>query len=291
MINSISNDFLSVDVKTEGAELCSLKQLKNNKEFLWTGDAKYWNGQSPILFPVVGRIRKQGLVIDGQIFDMPKHGFARKTEFELIEHCGTNLRYRIADSDYTYSVYPYKFLFDVEYKLVENCLEICFTVTNSDEKVMCFSLGAHPGFNCPLDEDEKFSDYYIEFDRNETADCWRIVDDLLAKCEPKYLENQDLLTLDRHMFKDDALVFKQLNSSRLYLCSRKRGRRLEIDFAGFKHLGLWTKSEDAPFICIEPWLGYDDVKGFEGDITEKEGIELLNPGKQFSCSYSIKVLG
>jgi galactose mutarotase-like enzyme len=64
---------------------------------------------------------------------------------------------------------------------------------------------------------------------------------------------------------------------------------VRVNFKSFPHLGIWTK-ENAPFICIEPWHGYSDLFNSSGDITEKEGIIMLEPGKQFSAGFSIEVL-
>ena len=36
----------------DGAQLNSLK--KNDTEYLWQGDKKYWAGQAPVCFPIVG---------------------------------------------------------------------------------------------------------------------------------------------------------------------------------------------------------------------------------------------
>jgi galactose mutarotase-like enzyme len=54
------------------------------------------------------------------------------------------------------------------------------------------------------------------------------------------------------------------------------------------HLGIWTKP-GAGFICIEPWQGYADPEGFEGELAEKPRIVLLEPGTARSFHMVIAV--
>ena len=42
----IENDFLTVDVNENGAELWSIKSKKTGIEYLWQGNAEYWKGRA-----------------------------------------------------------------------------------------------------------------------------------------------------------------------------------------------------------------------------------------------------
>ena len=39
---SISNEQITIEVKTHGAELVSLVKNDSKREYMWCGDAKYW---------------------------------------------------------------------------------------------------------------------------------------------------------------------------------------------------------------------------------------------------------
>jgi len=41
MIEKIENEYLSIEIKTFGAELTSVKSIKDKCEVLWQGDEKY----------------------------------------------------------------------------------------------------------------------------------------------------------------------------------------------------------------------------------------------------------
>ena len=58
MIYSVENEYLTLQVNDIGAELHSLKSKKTGEEYIWYGTPEIWNGQSPILFPVIGRKKR-----------------------------------------------------------------------------------------------------------------------------------------------------------------------------------------------------------------------------------------
>jgi galactose mutarotase-like enzyme len=53
-------------------------------------------------------------------------------------------------------------------------------------------------------------------------------------------------------------------------------------------LGIWTK-KDAPFICIEPWLGIADNANTSGKIEEKEGIQILENNSKKQIAWSVEL--
>ena len=85
MIHYIENEQLKIGVKEQGCELTSIFSKKDNTERLWQGDKSIWNGQSPILFPVIGRLLDDKYILDGKEYEMPKHGFARNLQWSLKE--------------------------------------------------------------------------------------------------------------------------------------------------------------------------------------------------------------
>ena len=178
----LENGKLSVDVKSYGAELTSIKY--NNKEFLWKGDSKYWGRHAPILFPIVGRFKDHTTFIDGKEYAMGQHGFARDSEFKEVFSSENKVTYLLTYSKDSLKIYPYKFELYISYEIFENKVKVTYEVKNVDEKTIFFSIGGHPAFNWPLVEDEKFEDYYIEFNEKETQKFIKCVDGCV-----KYEEN------------------------------------------------------------------------------------------------------
>ena len=91
MVYGIENERLKIKVKTLGAELTSIQSVTGELEYLWQGDPAYWSGQSYILFPVIVGLPDNGYQYQGQVYKMKSHGFARNTEFEMVEQTGKSL--------------------------------------------------------------------------------------------------------------------------------------------------------------------------------------------------------
>ena len=285
MIKTIANDHLTICVKSFGAELCSVKSA-DGFEYMWQGDPSVWDKHSPILFPVVGRMRDGGRYqFDGSEFVMPKHGFARTSEFALVDVQQGSMTFEMTESDATLACWPFRFVLRVRYTLERDSLRVGFEVSNTDERTMYFSLGGHPAFACPLQADRDFADYHLQFETPEMADRWYVENGLLGCCQQNFFNNTDRMDICSELFDDDALIFKDLRSNTLTLASDLDERSVQVAFDGCPDLGIWSMGTG--FVCIEPWFGYDDPVDFEGPFEQKPGIVSLEPGGTFRPEYRI----
>lgn len=290
MIYTIENEFLSVAIKTKGAELSSIKAKENNLEYLWQGIERYWPGQSPVLFPTVGKVRNNQYTLDGKVYELLSHGFGRHSEFTLVEKTDSEALFELNYSEETLEVYPFKFKFQIRYVLKERSLYVKYKVINADDKDMYFSLGGHPGFNCPLFEDETMEDYFFELDKKETADLMLVAKGGFFLRETKrFLEDSNIIPLSEELFKKDALVFAGLNSENITLKSRKHNKSVTVNFKGFPYLALWSRATGGPFVCVEPWFSHGDYVDFEGDFKDREGTLTLAANKEFDAEFTISI--
>ena len=53
-------------------------------------------------------------------------------------------------------------------------------------------------------------------------------------------------------------------------------------------LGLWAR-RGAPYVCIEPWHGFDDDHAVSGELVDKPGIVSLAPGALFASTNSLSI--
>ncbi|MFN3404594.1 MAG: aldose 1-epimerase family protein [Cytophagaceae bacterium] len=288
MVAIIINEFLKVSVKSSGAELISIKNTISNTEYLWQGDPSFWGRRAPVLFPIVGKVSGNKYRVDGKEYELPQHGFARDMHFDLVDQQDSNLTYCLKSSEQTKKLYPYDFELYISYSLNGNKLIVSYEVKNTDDKAIYFSIGAHPGFRCPLEEKESFNDYYLEFEKKENAVRHLITEGLANGKTEEVLKDENILNLSYDLFNTkDAVIFKNLKSSQVTLKSRKSKHQIKMDFAGFPYLGIWTKP--GPFVCLEPWFGIADQYGYEGEFKDKEAIRSLMKGKTFKAEYSIEI--
>lgn len=285
----IKNSFIKAKIKSFGAELNSLQKIDEDLEYIWQGDSKYWNRHSPILFPIVGRLKNDSYTYQNQKYNMTQHGFARDKEFELVINEADFIEFRLKSDEKTLEIYPFSFELYLSYKLEKSKLIVSYKVINKSDDKMLFSIGAHPAFNWTLKEDEKKEDYFIEFEDLKQIKRYFLNDlGLLYKKEDlKIIDNK--IPLNEKLFKNDALVFNDLNIKRVSLKSIKNENFVRLNFEKFPYLGIWSKPSGAPFICIEPWFGIADDENSIQNFEEKKGLISLQKNEIFSCFYSIEV--
>lgn len=290
-MQTIQNKKLKISVNEFGAALTSISSLKNNKEYLWRGDDAFWGGQAPILFPFVGRLKNDTFIAKGKEYSQKQHGFFRKSnETKLIDQTDSTLTYSIKHSKATLEVYPYEFEFITQYEIVGTKINILHKVTNLGNQTMYFSLGEHPAFNCSLiDPNKSYEDCALIFSENETDVTWNLSDEgLFDTTTTNILADTNKIDLNQKSFENDALVFKNLKSKTITLKNKNEGPLVTLRYDDFPLLGIWSK-QDAPFVCIEPWIGCADSINSSQKIEEKEGIIPLDSNQTFEASYSIEI--
>ncbi len=288
-MNVLENEELKVTINPKGAEIISLIDKNDHTEYIWSGSKDIWGFNAPHLFPIVGTLKDNTLIVDDEKYHLNRHGFARTSTFRKIEAAPQQAIFEIRYDDEFLKVYPYKFEFQVIYHLKGRTLEILYKVINMDDKAIYFSVGAHPAFNVPLVKGENFEDYSIEFQYDEELVAHQISEEgLFNGVSTKIPTIKQELKLEKSLFERDALVFKDIKSRSVLLKSKVGSKTVKVEFPHFNYLGLWTKA-DAPFICIEPWLGCSDTEGEFKDIKQKEGIQSVEKGHVFESMFCISV--
>lgn len=283
---TISNDILQATILTKGAELSSLILLATGDDYMWPAD-EAWSKHSPVLFPIVGTLKNNTYYHNNNAYQLPRHGFARDKNFTVIEQFTDRISLQLTDDESTHSVYPFAFKFIIVYSLVNNALHVTYHVQNTGNDVLYFSVGGHPAFKLPMAADTNYDDYFLQFNENETAGRWPISPDGLIENTPlPLLDNINKLPLTKELFAKDALVFKNLQSNTVTLASDKTNKSLTFSFPGFNYLGLWA-AKGADFICIEPWCGIADSVDANQQLSDKEGIETLQPKSSFEKTWTV----
>ncbi len=289
----LSNDKISIRVQPMGAQLCSLIRKEDNAQMLWKGDKAFWGYHAPVLFPFVGSFNEQKYRYKGLTYEMGQHGFARQTPFTFVSADENHVTFALTDNNETRKVYPFSFSFEVTHTIEDRSVEVQWHVVNpSQDEPLYFSIGAHPAFNTPPVDGIAKNDCYVRFGgkkeltyivpdaATKTADT---ASTALMKLEDGYLKIED------HLFDIDTFIFENGQVEEASLCGPDKRPFITVRCKHFPFFGLWTKSDDAPFVCLEPWFGRLDDKGFEGELPEKTGILCLGPGDEFEVAYSIIV--
>ncbi len=276
-------------ISSRGAELQSLSNTDTGEEYLWQGDPAVWDGRAPILFPVIGRLKGEGIEINGKRFPLSKHGFARQCEFEVVEQTADRLSLQLNANEQSKAVYPYDFSLIVSFDLLDATIAISYKVINNGEDKMFFTIGSHPAIRLPL-EDSNLEDYCIELSEPETLQRFILQEGLTPTEGVDFLDNEQSIPLTKTLFDQDALIFKNINSRKISIKHKTTGIRASVLTGGAPHLGIWAKP-DAAYVCIEPWFGYDDPINASGKIEQKPGMISLESQASFSTGIAIRTGG
>lgn len=284
---TLHGDGISATIVAQGAELVSLQDIRGF-EFLWQAGPE-WRRHSPVLFPIVGRLKGDQLRHRGQTYPMTQHGFARDKPFVWAQRGPRSCTLVLTDDADTRTHYPFAFRLAVTYTLDRQQLGVTFDIANTGDEPLPASVGAHPAFNWPLLPDLAKTDYQLTFASAEPAPIRRLKDGLLlAATQPTPIEG-NTLALSERLFDEDAVILDQpVSSSVRYAAGR--GPAIEMSWQGLPELGIWSKPGGAPFLCIEPWHGIASPLDSDGDFVDKPGVMLIAPGAKRVLSYQIRLL-
>ena len=278
---TIKNSEICVKIAKKGAEIQSVK--RGDTEYMWNDkNPEIWPKTAPIMFPICGGLKNGRYELDSTSYEMPRHGFARISDFAVENQTDTSVTFILYDNEETRKMYPFTFAFRVKYELDSSSLKVTYDAENLDSKTMYFSFGGHEAYACP----EGIEAYELIFPEKEMLYAYTTSGELLTSEKTLIVDNSERLILDDKYFEIDALVFRNVKSNSAVLQSKSGSRRIKVEFDGFDYLVLWHKHK-SPYLCIEPWCGIPDVVGSEYDIAKKEGIHALSAGEHFARTHTI----
>ena len=279
MLHYLENNILKISINTHGAELSSIFNKKENKEMLWHGDPEFWGRKSPVLFPVVGKYKNGKTTYNGKEYALGQHGFARDSEFTLIEQNDSKLVFALESNEETLTKYPFKFRLICSFELKNDTIIVGWKVENIDDKTIYFSIGAHPAFYCEKSK--------TTLSMNTENLKYSLVNSDGLYTPEKY-DVESSFVLHDNIFDKDALIIENSNVTEVSLVDNDK-KYLTMKFTA-PLFGIWSPTKkNAPFVCIEPWFGRCDGADFCGDITEREWGNSLDVNENWYREYEIVI--
>lgn len=289
----IENEQLTVQIDPLGAQMHSIKRNAAGLEYLWQGDPKSWKRQAPVLFPFVGRLKDDQYEYQGKVYHQTQHGFARDREFQVVEQSSERVVFELRDDEKTRAAFPFAFVLTITYQLDEDRLLISYRVENpSNDQTLIYALGAHPGFNVPVDEQGSFET--TQFSVSPAIDYQQVK--LVAPGpfndleHPAVLHMQQPITLDHELFDEDARIFATKGmpfTATLTEPQTNHGVHVQVNGAPF--VGVWSPyPAQANLVCVEPWWGIADSIHSDGKLEDKQVMSRLAPGKHEDYAFAIQ---
>jgi galactose mutarotase-like enzyme len=284
----LESSFLEVSINNHGAEINSVKN-KSGLEFIWQADKNTWARHTPVLFPIVGKLKDNKYFFGGKEYSLPQHGFARDLKFDLLSQTKTTCSFQLKSTPETKIKFPFDFVFEINYRLNDSTLTTTYEIKNRSEGNMLFSVGAHPGFNCPLLPEEKFENYYLEFE-NSNYSLTTLNGGLRTNQKTNFPLSNNILPLSDKLFNNDALVFENNQINKITLRSSASNHQINMECNNWPYFGIWSKKDNQKFICLEPWHGIADNENTNQLFENKDGILHLKAHEEFRCSFSMSFL-
>ncbi len=287
MTRTIQNDNLIAIIDTHGAELISVKNQLNHKEYIWSAKPDVWKRHAPVLFPVVGKYKNGVTIHNGQEYKLPQHGFARDMEFEVVSSDGTSVSMKLTSDEKTKEVYPFDFELYCIFSLSGNTITASWKVVNKSDEEMYFSIGGHPAF---VDSEvESLSEYKMKFDTASSKVVYHHINtDGLRLPEEHTIDLEDgCETLTPTYYDLDALIVENSDVKGVSLLRPNGDMIVDVKF-DCPVFGLWSAAgKNLPFLCIEPWYGRTDADTFSGELKDREFSNHLAAGETFDASYTM----
>ena len=287
MLHEIKNNIITAIINDLGAELISLKF--NNIDILNNPITSTWNKVSPFLFPVVSKLYNESYLVNETIYNISKHGFAKNMIFDVLLKEQSKITFKLSSSSETLKYYPYNFELYISYIVDNDNLKANIKIKNTDNQNIYFMIGGHPGFKVPFYDNEKYEDYYLEFENNETCTNRLVLNGSISNKYIDYLKNENKIKLQHNLFDNDALILNNLSSKYVDIKTNNHKEYIRFYFKDFETLAIWaTNDKKTKFICLEPWSGINiDYQ----KINDKLGTNKLNINEEKTYSYTIQVKG
>lgn len=269
-------------LSTYGGNINSFYNKENKFEHIWQYNSEIWPRRTNLCFPICGALKNQEYSYKGKTYHMENHGYARETEFSVIEECNTKLVLHTQSNKETKLIYPFDYELDIIYTLLEDSLLIEYKVTNTGLDEMFYSIGNHYAYNL-RENKENSSFYFSSIQKTGEIDFSKgcLSDDIFHSRD--YYPIKEATKVD-----STPLIYNTLNTDWVGV-GDKNGVITKVIGEGFNYLVLWApKGEKTKGACIEFWDGLKDFDNASGNLEEKKGIRSLKKGE--SRSYSQRIL-
>jgi galactose mutarotase-like enzyme len=184
-------------------------------------------------------------------------------------------------------VYPYDFTLSVSYVLDDNKIGVIWHVHNTDAREIHFQIGGHPAFNVP----EGKTSGRIRLDCQEPMDALHSYPDSSHSMdEVPFVEAENgLIEFSENTWRNDSIKIHKSQLHRAELLNKAGEPEVTVEFRT-PVVAFWSPyGKQAPFVCIEPWYGIGDPRGYDGDFKDKPLMNHLLPGASFMSKYEIKI--
>lgn len=266
-----------------GAIVSSLRfngrEILFQHDFFWDADSEKTRGGVPLLFPICGRLERNGVqnrwVWNRHIYSMPIHGFAMRMPWRVLEEHSSahELAVELRDTEGTRAQYPFEFRLSMRMSALQSEFVVRLECENTGQAPMPYYAGFHPYFLTPQPGRGK-EQTLLHLKPLRRVLYNATLTDVIGEAEPPAFP---VSVADPAINEMLALVGSEEEAllempDKSCLCIKAFGEEIP-DL--FPYIQLYTMPEK-PFFCVEPWMSYPNA------MNTVDGPRWLGPG----CSES-----
>jgi galactose mutarotase-like enzyme len=244
-------------------------------------------GGNPILFPFNGRTYDRGDIhfwrdAAGVRRPMPMHGLARQGEFKMTRLDARGFAAQFVPGAEAKECYPFDYEFTVTYRFEPFGLVCELTLKNLGNVPLPWSAGHHFYFSVPWSEGSARADYLIRIPSTKTLKQDFKTGQLTpgpTLPEDENLANPLLIDTIHAGLRFNSVVFGEKGRAGDVIVRIGSTKIPPADSV----VVTWSGSDDAPYYCVEPWMGPPNAP------ETKVGLHLVAPGESETYAVAINV--
>lgn len=252
------------------------------------GESHKVRGGNPILFPFNARSYDRGDIhfwrdAAGVRRPMPMHGLARQGNFKVTRLDAAGFAAQFLPGDEARACYPFDYEFTVTYRFERSGLTCEFALRNLGTTPLPWSAGHHFYFTVPWSEGATRGDYLIRLPAanrlKQDFTNGRLIPGPTLQTDEN-LANPALLDCIHTGLRSNEVVFGEEGRPGDVVVRLGNAKVPPADAA----IVTWSESADAPFFCVEPWMGPPNAP------EHKLGLHHVPPGETeiFAVSVAVK---
>lgn len=292
MKEMIKNKYLKVEMNLLGGSLTSIFDKENNEEILYQPEIDAWQGQDVAIFPFVARLKNKTYTYKDKEYSLRNHGLCRYYGFEVVDKKDDSITLLFKSNEDTLKEYPFLFHFYITYQVENKTLHISYKVTNDNEEIMPFGIGAHPAFklNSVINEkgvDTRGNCIILNQPTSLNRICFDKNGEFVVGKEPYKPLNE--IDIDKEIFREYKTLCLEGDNLKDVILKRKDGRFVRFHYENIKYFILWSNETTGSFVAIEPWISLPDFMDADKDIMKKKTLIHLKGKESYIFSYSVTI--
>lgn len=243
-------------------------------------------GGNPVLFPFSARTFDRGDIHfwrgpDGQRRPMPMHGFAREGTFAVDQIDAQGFRATLEPSAEDQANFPFAYQFSVIYRFEALRLTCEFALKNLSDFPIPWCAGHHFYFTAPWTEGHTRDDYQITLPPakalRQSVTGTLFPGPNVPRTSP--LSNPNLVDTIHTELAANPVRFGPADGSEFVDVSLGATNKPGSGQA----MVTWTSDPEAPFYCVEPWMGPPNAP------EHGKGLRWVTPGETDRFSVTVGI--